>query len=64
VLPLVNAVRAWRFLPSGTQRAIVLRAAAEGNQTGEVRFFSSEAAAAQRPRLRLTYIPRTSFGLP
>lgn len=64
VLPLVNAVRQWRSLPVGTQRAVVLRASAEGTQAAEVRFLSSEAGAAERPRLRVSYIPRTSFGFP
>ena len=64
VLSLVALVRAWRSFPEGTQRAVVLRAALEGSQVGEVRFFSSEAASGLRPRLRLSYIPRTDFGLP
>ncbi len=61
---LVTLVRAFRSLPANTQRAIAIRATQEGTQSGEVRFFSSKAAAAVRPRLRLTYVPRTSFGVP
>lgn len=61
---LVALVRAWRALPAGTQRALVLRSSQEGVQVGEVRFFSSEAASGLRPRLRLSYIPRTDFGIP
>ena len=64
VIAVVQLVRAWRALPEGTQRAMVLRSALEGVEAGEVRFFSSEAPAALRPRLRLSYIPRTEFGLP
>lgn len=65
-LPIVNLVRAWRtgVLPAATQRALVLRAAGEGVQAGEVRFYSTEAPAGLRPRLRLSYVPRSSFGLP
>ena len=63
-LSIVNLARAWRTLPTGTQRAITLRAGLEGAQAGELRFFSREAAAMLRPRLRLSYIPRTDFGLP
>jgi hypothetical protein len=64
VIAVVQLVRAWRSLPEGTQRAMVLRSAFEGSEVGEVRFFSSEGPAALRPRLRLSYIPRTEFGIP
>lgn len=65
-IAVVNLVRAWRtgVLPAATQRALVLRSAGEGVQTGEVRFYSTEAPAGLRPRLRLSYVPRSSFGLP
>jgi hypothetical protein len=65
-LAVVNLVRAWRTgaLPASTQRALVLRSSGEGVQAGEVRFYSIEAAAGLRPRLRLSYVPRSSFGLP
>ena len=61
---LVTLVRAFRALPSTTVRAVALRVPLEGAQVGEVRFFSSEAVPAVRPRLRLTYIPHTPFGTP
>lgn len=64
VFSIVSLVRAWRSLPPGTQRAVVLRASAEGTRVGEVRFHSREAAAELRPRLRISYVPRTEFGLP
>jgi hypothetical protein len=63
-LSLVNLVRAWRSLPSTTQRALVLRARLEGAQASAVRLFSTEAGATLRPRLHLSYIPRTEFALP
>jgi hypothetical protein len=46
-------------------RALVLRLNGEGEVPGEVRFYSNEATdPAVRPRLKLTYIPRTDFGVP
>jgi hypothetical protein len=48
----------------GSTRALVLRAAAEGAQAGEIRFYSNEARADLRPRLRISYIPRVQFGIP
>jgi hypothetical protein len=61
---VVQLLAGWRVLPAGTQRALVLRAEGEGVQPAEVRFYSVEAAPGLRPRLRLSYIPRTNFGLP
>jgi hypothetical protein len=64
-LDVVQLLRAWRgqridLVP----RALVLRTSLEGLLPIEVRFFSTEAAETLRPRLRLTYIPRTEIGLP
>lgn len=62
---IVNLVRSWRAVgTTHTQRAIVLRAAEEGQRAGELDFFSTDAPAALRPTLRLTYVPRRGFGLP
>ena len=62
---IVALVRTWRGnSTSVSPRAVALRSANEGAKPGEVDFFSAEAAAALRPRLRLTYVPQTSFGLP
>lgn len=62
---IVNLIRVWRTLPASTQRAIVLRSSQEGQQVSALRFFSSEALnTALRPRLRISYIPRTEFALP
>jgi hypothetical protein len=63
-LSLVTLVRAWRGFPVASPRAIVLRAGLEGLQGGELRFFSVEAPVGLRPRLRLSYIPASNFGLP
>lgn len=56
--------RTWRTLPSNVPRAIAFRIGLEGAQPAELRFHSSEAAPALRPRLRITYLPRTEFALP
>jgi hypothetical protein len=61
---LIQLLNVWRTLPAGTQRALVLRAEQEGVQASQARFYSIEAPAALRPRLRLSYIPNTTFGLP
>jgi hypothetical protein len=64
-LEIINVVRAWRFVgTTRTPRALVLRVPEEGLRAGEVNFFSIDAPAAVRPRLRLTYVPRRGFGLP
>jgi hypothetical protein len=46
------------------QRAIVLLQTEEGLHGAEVRFFNARSAAAVRPRLRVSYIPRVTFGVP
>ena len=62
---IVNIVRAWRIVGTKrTPRALVIRAAEEGLLAGELNFFSADAPADLRPRLRLTYVPRRGFGLP
>lgn len=53
----------WADTPrSRMQHAIILRAVREGELPVEGLFFSSEAPAAVRPRLRLSYVPRTELG--
>lgn len=62
IAPLVAA---WSSIRADTvPRALVLRAADEGAGGATALFHSREAAAALRPRLRLTYAPRLEFGLP
>lgn len=62
---LAHAFGIWRIQsPDTTARAIVLRSVAEGNSPLEVRFWSSEASPALRPRLRISYTPRVPLGLP
>src|SRR6185503_1506733 len=62
---IVGLVRTWKGNPTTTSpRAIALRSGLEGQAPGEIDFFSTKAAAALRPRLRITYVPQTSFGIP
>ncbi|MDQ6690780.1 MAG: hypothetical protein M3Z18_09755 [Gemmatimonadota bacterium] len=62
---LARAFTIWRTLsPDTTYRAIVLRSLKEGISPLEIRFSSTEAAPALRPRLRISYTPRVPLGLP
>jgi hypothetical protein len=62
---IVNALRAWALpISKASQRAIVLRAGPEGMDPRFVSFFSSSAAPNLRPRLRVSYSPVRSFGVP
>ena len=64
-IEIVGALREWKAVGTTTlQRAIVLRSSTEGASAPAALFYSSEAAAAQRPRLRLTYINEVQFGVP
>lgn len=65
VLNVLRLVRTWPTLPTTVPRALAFRIAIEGGQPAELRFFSSKATtAALRPRLRITYQPRTEFAIP
>jgi hypothetical protein len=62
---VVGLVRTWKGNTSAVSpRELSLRSTTEGQTPGEIDFFSVEAAPALRPRLRITYVPQTSFGLP
>jgi len=61
---LVNVVRSWSVLNRDVARFIALRFEGEGSLANEVRFFDRSAPPALRPRLRITYMPRTEFSLP
>lgn len=65
VFEIAPLIAAWRATPEDDMpRALVLRAEYLGRVGGTVLFFSREAPASVRPRLRLTYAPRLEFGLP
>ncbi len=63
---IVGLVRTWRLQPTTVSpRTLALRSGEEGAAPGQIDFFSTRSApAAVRPRLRITYVPATSFGLP
>ncbi len=62
---IVSVVRFWRSTTADrVPQAIVLRSADEATSILEAQFYSTEAAAALRPRLHITYLPRREFGIP
>ena len=62
---MVKVLQAWRFRPDTlAPRAIALRSSLEGSTPHEALFFSSDAPPEVRPQLRISYVPRVSFGLP
>jgi hypothetical protein len=64
-IEMVGALRQWKTIGTKTlQRAIVLRSATEGASAPVILFYSSKAAQAQRPRLRITYVKDVEFGIP
>jgi hypothetical protein len=64
-IEVIGLVQVWRLTdPAAASRAIVLRLPTEGTGQNELYFFSTEAAAALRPRLRIVYVPRVGIGLP
>jgi hypothetical protein len=64
-IEIVNALRAWGLSISKTaQKGLVLRAGPESVDPRFVSFYSSSAAPNLRPRLRVSYSPVRSFGIP
>jgi hypothetical protein len=65
-IPLVGVFSLWRRLgPTRSQRAIVLESSGEGIEPRQYLFYSSAAAdSTLRPRIEISYIPRSGFGLP
>lgn len=62
---VVNALRAWSFDPLRTaQQAIILSSKFEGMRAPFAMFFSVEAPLEVRPRLRVSYSPIRTFGVP
>jgi hypothetical protein len=67
LIEMNGIVRAWAGQSALTEpppRAVVLRVTPEGVLPGEIRFYSSTGPVAKRPRLRLSYIPKVTFGVP
>jgi hypothetical protein len=64
-LNVLTLVRSWRALPDEVPRALAFGVVREGQVTGALRFHSREAAdPSVRPRLRITYLPRSEFARP
>jgi hypothetical protein len=65
-IEIAAAVRSWSTVanPFRQQRAIVLVSNDEGVGPFDVHFYSLEASPGLRPRLRISYSLRTSFGIP
>ena len=62
---IVGLVRTWRGQATTVvPRSIALRSGAEGQLPGQIDFFSTKGPASLRPRIRITYVPQTSYGLP
>lgn len=62
---IIGWVRVWKGTKATkTPRALALALPAEGQSGSVVDFFSLEAAAAVRPRLRLTYLPKSTDVVP
>ena len=62
---IVGLVRTWKNQTATVaQRALGMLSGAEAQLPAEIDFFSTEAPPAVRPRLRITYVPQTSFGVP
>jgi hypothetical protein len=60
-----SVVRFWRSTTAErVPQAIVLRSTMEGIGPAEAQFYSTEAIAALRPRLIITYLPRSEHGIP
>ncbi|MDQ8145195.1 MAG: hypothetical protein P3A32_07010 [Gemmatimonadota bacterium] len=65
-LEMNGAIRQWRTVNGSAPfpPAIVLRPDVDGTDSPGVRFFSAEAPAGLRPRLRISYVPAIRYGRP
>lgn len=61
---LTALLREWRLNRTYLRRVIVFRLSDEGFDAGDIRFFSSSAAASLRPRVRLQYVPAATRLIP
>jgi len=62
---IVGLVRTWHNTTEEiSPNAIGMLSGSEAQLPAEIDFFSMEAPAAVRPRLRITFVPQTNIGLP
>jgi hypothetical protein len=62
---IAGLVRTWRNQTTNVSpRTIALRSGAEAQLPAEFDFFSTRGPLGVRPRLRITYVPQTSYGIP
>jgi hypothetical protein len=62
---MAGLVRTWKSNAiTVSPRSIGLRSGAEGQLPAEFDFFSTRGPIGLRPRLRITYVPQTSYGVP
>ncbi|HEV2180935.1 MAG TPA: hypothetical protein VGR59_11490, partial [Gemmatimonadaceae bacterium] len=65
-IPLVGVFTLWRTQgPLRSQRAIVLESSGEGVEPRQYLFYSNAAAdSTLRPRIEISFVPKSGFGLP
>ncbi len=66
-IDLIQLVRRWTSVTdreNGPQTALVLQSLNEATAAGYLEFYGLDAPPALRPKLRLSYIPRSRFGRP
>lgn len=64
-IDIAPVLRVWRLQGDTLgPRALVLRSGREGASAAQAWFYGNQAAAAVRPRLRISYTPVNPFGLP
>ena len=64
-IEVAGLLRAWfNVKPTDRPHALIIQSFAEGTRPLELRFASREAAAALRPTLQITFVPRATAGVP
>ena len=64
-IEVAGLLRAWfKVDPADRPHALIVQSFTEGTRPLELRFASREAAAALRPALQITYVPRATAGVP
>jgi hypothetical protein len=64
-IEVAGLLRAWFLVPETVRpHALIIQSFTEGSRPLEIRFASREAAAALRPTLQITYVPRATAGVP